>query len=344
MRQLKGAKQNMPGGEANSPYRSLLEGTIIMAKYRKNLPQLEGTTFLSDGGMETTFIFHDGIDLPEFASFVLMATPEGRQRLKDYYISYLKIARENGTGFILDTPTWRANPDWGAKLGYDAEGLRAINRDSVDLLLELRREFETAATPCVIDGVIGPRGDGYKAGNMNANEAETYHAAQIESFAQTEADMVAAYTLTNYNEAIGIAKAAKTHAVPCVISFTVETDGKLVTGLSLGDAINRVDDATGGSPAYYMINCAHPSHFVDALEKGEAWLDRVRGIKANASTKSHAELDNSVTLDAGDPVDLGRWYNGLTRSFPQMRILGGCCGTDHRHVAAICEACSTQTA
>ncbi|TXR47609.1 homocysteine S-methyltransferase family protein [Phyllobacterium endophyticum] len=313
-----------------------------MPKYRQNLPQLAGSTFLSDGGMETTFIFHDGIDLPEFASFVLMATPEGRQRLKDYYVRYLEIARRHNAGFILDTPTWRANADWGAKLGYDAGALRKVNMDAAGLLLELRQEFETDATPCVISGAVGPRGDGYKAGNMNAEEAETYHGAQVESFAETEADMVAAFTLTNYSEAIGIARAAITYAMPCAISFTVETDGKLVTGLSLGDAINRVDDATGGSPAYYMINCAHPSHFAGVLDKGEAWLERVRGIRANASAKSHAELDDSTVLDAGDPADLGRWYKGLTGSFPQMRVLGGCCGTDHRHIAAICEACLPQ--
>lgn len=310
-----------------------------MAKYRQNLPQLSGNMFLSDGGMETTLIFHEGLDLPEFASFVLMANPEGRQQLKNYYIRYLEIARQNRTGFILDTPTWRANSDWGAKLGYGPEALDVINRDSVDLLVELRNEFETSATPCVISGAIGPRGDGYKAGNMDAGEAEIYHAAQIGTFAQTDADMVAAYTLTNFNEAIGIARAAEAHAMPCAISFTVETDGKLVTGMALGDAIDRVDNATGGSPVYYMINCAHPTHFMQALERGEAWLSRVHGVKANASTKSHAELDESPTLDAGDPLDLGRRYQDLTRSFPQMRILGGCCGTDHHHIAAICEAC-----
>ncbi|RWN66202.1 MAG: homocysteine methyltransferase [Mesorhizobium sp.] len=315
-----------------------------MAKYRQNLPQLANRTFLSDGGMETTLIFHEGLDLPHFASFTLVATPEGRQKLKEYYVRYLTIARRGGTGFILDTPTWRANPDWGTLLGYGPEALRAVNESSIELLLDLRKEFETAETPCVISGAIGPRGDGYKAGNMDANEAETYHAAQIESFARTEADMVAAYTLTNFHEAIGVARAAKAHAMPCMISFTVETDGKLVTGMALGEAIDRVDDATDGAPAYYMINCAHPTHFMQALKKGERWLDRVYGVKANASAKSHAELDESETLDAGDPDDLGRRYSGLRASFPTMRILGGCCGTDHRHIAAICEACVPQAA
>ena len=315
-----------------------------MARYRNRLPQLANKPFLSDGGMETTLIFHGGLDLPHFASFTLMATREGRGKLRDYYVPYLSLARQRGVGFILDTPTWRANPDWGFKLGYGPEALNAVNEDSIDLMLELREEFETALTPCVISGAIGPRGDGYKAGNMEADEAEDYHSGQVASFARTQADMVSAYTLTNYREAIGIARTAKANSIPCAISFTVETDGRLVTGLDLGDAIQRVDEATDGSPVYYLINCAHPTHFMQALEKGEPWLKRVHGVKANASAKSHAELDESTTLDAGDPVDLGRRYVALRRDFPGMRILGGCCGTDHRHIAAICEACLPKAA
>ena len=240
---------------------------------------------------------------------------------------------------MLDTATWRANPDWGAKLGYDADALKAINLASIALLEELRADWQSTATPCVISGAIGPRGDGYKAGKMDAEEAEAYHGAQVAVFAGTNADMVSAYTLTNINEAIGIARAAKAHAMPCAISFTVETDGRLVTGKTLREAIETVDHETGSYPAYYLINCAHPTHFESALAAGEPWTKRILGVKANASTKSHAELDESKTLDAGDPIDLGRRYRLLTRSFPTMRILGGCCGTDHRHVAAICEAC-----
>ena len=310
-----------------------------MAKYRNDLPQMKGGLFLSDGGMETTLIFHDGVELPHFASFVLLDTAEGRQRLKGYYEKYLDIARRRGTGFVLDSATWRANPDWGEKLGYDREALKAINVGSIRLLEELRDLWETPDTPLVLSGAIGPRGDGYKAGNMQAEEAQAYHAPQIADFAETGADMVAAYTLTNIDEAIGIARAAKALDVPCMISFTVETDGRLVTGRTLREAIETTDRATGASPLYYMINCAHPSHFAPALAAGEPWLERVRGVKANASAKSHAELDESETLDAGDPADFGRRYSALTASFPTMRILGGCCGTDHRHIAAICEAC-----
>jgi S-methylmethionine-dependent homocysteine/selenocysteine methylase len=310
-----------------------------MAKYRHDLPQRRGGIFLTDGGLETTLIFQQAIDLPHFAAFVLLDSPEGRESLKKYYEAYLAIARERGVGFVLDSPTWRANPDWGAKLGYDAAALRAVNVRSMAFLDGLRALWEKPNLPCIISGAIGPRGDGYKAGNMDATEAETYHEAQIAAFVEGGADMVTAYTLTSIKEAIGVARAARAHRIPAVISFTVETDGRLVNGQTLRDAIETVDRATQGAPEYFMINCAHPTHFQSALKSGEAWTKRIQGVRANASTKSHAELDESDTLDAGNPRDLGERYLNLRRSFPAMRILGGCCGTDHRHAAAICEAC-----
>jgi homocysteine S-methyltransferase len=214
-----------------------------MAKYRANLPQLTGGTFLSDGGIETTFIFHEGMELPHFASFVLLANKQGRQRLKNYYVRYLMLAQKYGVGFILDTPTWRANADWGTKLGYGPQALGLVSKDAVGLMAELRNQFETPSTPCVISVAIGPRGDGYKAGLMDIAEAEAYHTAQIVSVEDSEADMVTAYTLTNVAEAIGIARAARTIGMPCAISFTLETDGRLVTGRTLRDAIETVDDA-----------------------------------------------------------------------------------------------------
>lgn len=310
-----------------------------MATYRHSLPQLEGGFFVTDGGMETTFIFLDGLQLPHFASFVMLASEEGRDRLQAYYRRYLDIARRHGAGFILDTPTWRANADWAGKLGYTREALHAANVGSVSLLAGLRGRYEQLGQPIVISGAVGPRGDGYKAGNMDASEAEDYHSVQIGSFAKSDADMVTAFTLTNIDEAIGVARAAAARSMPCAISFTLETDGRLVTGRSMQEAIETTDAATGGSPAYYMINCAHPTHFAEAFDPDANWTKRIRGLRANASRMSHAELDESETLDAGDPVDLAQRYRQLMCRMPQVRIVGGCCGTDHRHVAAICAAC-----
>jgi homocysteine S-methyltransferase len=312
-----------------------------MAKYRSALPQHRGGIFLTDGGMETTLIFHEGVDLPHFAAFVLLDSAEGREKLRQYYAAYLSVARRHDTGFVLDSPTWRANPDWGSKLGYDAAALKAVNVSSIAFLEAMRAEWERPDASCVISGAIGPRGDGYKAGNMDASEAEDYHGAQIAAFAEGGADMVTAYTLNSVNEAIGIARAARSQAMPVAISFTVETDGRLVKGETLREAIEAVDRETDRAAEYFMINCAHPTHFEDALQAGEPWTERIHGVRANASAKSHAELDESTSLDSGDPVDLGRRYVALRNAFPRLRILGGCCGTDHRHAAAICAACVT---
>lgn len=311
-----------------------------MPTYRNALPQLNGSYFLSDGGMETALIFLQGQELPQFASFVLLENSAGRQELIRYYETFLPIARENRLGFVLDTPTWRANPDWGKLLGYDPARLAKANREAVELVAQLRDKWQAPQTPIVLNGAIGPRGDGYKAGRMPADEAEAYHRFQVDLFAQSDVDMVSAITMNTVNEAIGIARAALTAKIPCVVSFTVETDGKLVDGTSLQEAIETTDAATSGSPAYYMVNCAHPTHFEPALARQEAWARRIRGIRANASAKSHAELDESETLDPGDIKDLGRRYHALTQAFPDMRILGGCCGTDHRHVEAIWDACA----
>lgn len=315
-----------------------------MAKYRRGLPLLKGGLFLSDGGMETTLIFHEGVALPHFAAFVLLSTADGRRRLLSYYARYLAIAQRHGTGFVLDTPTWRASSDWGIKLGYDDEALAEVNQNAVYMLTELRAEYERPQAPIVLNGAIGPRGDGYRLSRMDANEAEDYHSPQIASFAVSDADMVSAYTLTSIDEAIGITRAAQSHGMPCAISFTVETDGRLPDNRTLQAAIETVDAATDGYPHYYMINCAHPSHFERSLHTHSAWTQRIAGIRANASMMSHAELDDSETLDAGDPVDLGQRYRTLTALLPRLRILGGCCGTDHRHIAAICEACLPPTA
>jgi len=311
-----------------------------MSQYRENLPQNTGRLFLTDGGLETTLIFHDGLDLPHFAAFDLLKQQAGRKTLDDYFRRYASIAVASGVGFILESATWRANADWGAELGYTKQELTAANKAAIDLLVEVRRDLETERTPMVISGCIGPRGDGYDPGTaMTANEARDYHAEQIGAFASTETDLVTAITMTNVNEAIGVTKAAQQAGMPVVVSFTVETDGHLPTGQSLKDAIQEVDAATGNGPAYYMINCAHPTHFEGVL-KGEAWGERIRGLRANASSCSHAELDEAEKLDDGNPAELGRQFADIRGRLPHINVVGGCCGTDHRHIEQICRECA----
>ncbi len=298
---------------------------------------------MTDGGLETTLIYHEGIDLPAFAAFDLLKDEAGAGILRDYFMRYVELARSCRVGIWLESPTWRANPDWGAKLGYDAKALADANRKAIDLLSEIRAVSETRETPIVISGNLGPRGDGYVPGaRMSPRAARDYHAAQIETFARTDADMVAAFTMNYVEEAIGITAAARDCALPAAISFTLETDGRLPSGDTLGEAIERADEETGGYPAYYMTNCAHPTHFERVLREGGARVERIRGLRANASRRSHAELDQSTDLDAGDPQELGRQYRALHGLLPQLAVVGGCCGTDHRHVDAMCSALATR--
>ncbi len=314
-----------------------------MTRYRNALPQLGDQLFLADGGLETTLIFHQGVELPDFASFHLLRTSDGENVLRQYFRTYAALARRYGTGLIADTATWRASTDWTVRRGLSAADTRDIHRRSVSLLEELREEF--APVPTVINGVIGPRGDGYVPSSlMTVRHAEAYHQLQVDMLAEAGADMLSAMTLNYVEEAIGIVQAARHAAMPIAISFTVETDGRLPTGQSLGAAIELVDGATSHYPLYYMVNCAHPTHFAHLLDPAEAWVSRVRGIRANASCMSHAELNDSPELDIGDPVELAASYAELRQRLPQITVLGGCCGTDHRHVERIAAACTAMLA
>jgi len=310
--------------------------------HRDELPQLADQIFLTDGGIETTLIHHEGLDLPEFAAFVLLDDEVGRRALSRYYEPYAALAEHAGMGLVLETATWRASRDWGNRLGYSAAALVEANVAAVDLLVELRAGHDQTSSPIVVSGCLGPRGDGYDPERlMDGAEAEEYHAEQVATFRETEADLVTAITMTHTGEAVGVARAAAGHGLPSVISFTVETDGRLPSGETLGEAIETVDAETDGAPAYYMVNCAHPVHVGPTLTGGEGrWNTRVRGLRANASTRSHAELDEAVTLDIGDPEDLGVRYARLREQLPWLTVLGGCCGTDVRHIDAIRRACA----
>ncbi len=301
------------------------------------LPHRSGRLFLSDGGMETSLIYDQGLDLPAFASFPLLDSEAGREAMRRYYAPYLDIAAAHGAGFIFETPTWRANSDWGAELGYDDDDLRRVNHEAVDFVRGL---IANSGVPSnLISGVIGPRGDGYVAGDqMSVAEAADYHRPQIEAFGVAGVDLVTAFTITYPAEGAGIAQAAAATGIPAVIGFTLETDGRVPGGQDLGSAIELVDNVAPGAVAYFMINCAHPTHFVDALPEAAPWLKRISAIRANASTRSHAELDEANELDSGDPDDLASRYRELQGRLPGLVVFGGCCGTDFRHIAAIADA------
>ena len=317
-----------------------IDEPVSKSPRRQRLPQITGgQLFVTDGGLETELVFHDGIDLPCFAAFPLLDNTDTRERLRRYYDDYLDIARKLDAGFVVETPTWRANPDWASQLGYSMEELDAANRAAVALAEEVRALATADGITVVVSGCVGPRGDGYDPGDaMTPEEAQRYHAVQIGTFANTTADQVTAITMTNAEEAIGVVRAAAAAGIPSAISFTVETDGRLPTGQPLCDAIEQVDAATDAGAAYFMVNCAHPTHFAEALEQDGPWRRRLIGLRANASSKSHAELDEATELDEGDPTDLAARHAALRDRLPAVTVLGGCCGTDARHVAAICSA------
>jgi len=309
-----------------------------MSRYRKELPQLAGGLFLNDAGLETDIIFNKGVEIREFAAHTLLSDPVGREVMASYFREMLSLAKSKGAGFILDCPTWKAQMHWANNLNATEAEIRQANMDAVAFAAGLREEFSKNDQPIVINALIGPRGDAYTPDvAIAAAEAEKYHAKQIGWLAESEIDMVTALTFTMADEAIGAVRAARAVGIPIVVSFTVETDGRLPTGEALGNAIRRVDAATDNAAAYFMVNCAHPDHFSGVIGDG-AWPKRIRGLRCNASRLSHAELDECEVLDDGNPVELGRQYVELRERMPWLNVFGGCCGTDLRHVTEIANA------
>jgi homocysteine S-methyltransferase len=291
--------------------------------------------FLTEGGIETSLIFQAGMELPEFASFPLLETDEGRDALRDWSEQFLALADETGLPFVLDTVTWRANPDWGMKLGYPLERLAEVNREAV----RFARDVAARRPAVTVSGTIGPRRDGYVAEErMTAAEAEVYHGWQVALLAEAGVDRITAMTLTYPDEATGIVRACVAAEIPVIPGFTVETDGRLPSGDSLAEAVEQIDRASDRAAAFFMINCAHPAHFSDAVRAGGAWVQRIGGVRANASKLSHAELDESEGLHSSDPAELAQEHRALRSHMPALELVGGCCGTDVSHVRAIADA------
>lgn len=306
-----------------------------MARYRDNLPQLGNDIFACYTGMDTDIIYKRGIDLPGFASYPLLSTLEGKNIIREYYTNLVTLARELSVAVILDSVTWVANRDRGADLNYSSDDLKKFNIEAIELMASVREE--EGDLPTVLCGQVGPRGDGYEPSDlMSTEEAERYHAEQIRVYSNTDADLISASTICYAEEAIGVVRAANRYDMPVSISFTVETDGHLPTGMSLKEAIEKVDDESDGRALYFLVNCAHPDHFT-GIFNNEPWVHRVRGVVANASRCSHSELEVAEELDEGNPEELGTLLGDLRKSYPQFNIVGGCCGTDMRHMKSILE-------
>ncbi|OMP88511.1 Methionine synthase [Diplodia seriata] len=309
----------------------------MAAKYRDNLPQLRSTKpFLSDGGLETTLLFKYGFDLPEFAAFPVLDSENGRTVLHELYAAYIKVTIKHKTGIVLGTPTWRASRPWIERLGFPVQKVAYTCSAAVDLLKALREELETADSPVVISGILGPLADAYKTNVITVESARDGLYDQVKALSDSGADMLGIATITETAEAIAAIQLAQEFGLPITVSFPVETDGRLLNGRSLSEAIAEVDTVTDGYAAYFGINCAHPLHFKAALGAMDLGIRRRIGvIRTNASAKSHAELDNSDSLDRGDPVELAGHHPELQELLPRLMVLGGCCGTDEEHMDAI---------
>ena len=302
------------------------------------LPHQTDRLYLTDGGIETWLMYKEGFELPHFCDFQFLADARGREALRKYYREFALIARQQRAGYVFCSLTYRASRDWGQLLGLSSDTLAEMNREAIAFYREIAREVGLDPQVTLYSGCIGPRGDAYEINaTITANASQDYHSAQIETFRQAGVDLVTALTLKSVEEAIGIARAAKAAAVPSVISFTLDRNRTVDGARTLRAAIEAVDTATGGAPAYYMINCSHPMDFGPALDQGD-WVRRIRGVRANASSLEHGMLCQLGHLEEGDAVELAAQHGELARIYPHMNVFGGCCGTDFVHVRRICEA------
>ncbi|KGN42102.1 homocysteine S-methyltransferase family protein [Knoellia aerolata] len=297
-----------------------------------------GFRWVTDGGLETDLIFRHGVDLPLFAAHPLLSDPHGRSLLTSHYSGFAEVACAAGAGLLLETPTWRASPDWVAALGGSLADVLQVNFESIVFLAGLAENLGASGhltrSRTRVVGVIGPRGDGdIRSATGSADEFAAYHSFQVGAFAEAGAERVTAYTLTSVSEAVGVVQAARDHDLEVAISFTVETDGRLPDGTPLDAAVESL--WSQAPPDGLLVNCAHPAHVAAALDEGDSWAERVTGLRVNASRQSHAQLDAAEELDEGDLTDLVAEHRRLEDRLPRLEIVGGCCGTDVRHVAAL---------
>ncbi len=299
------------------------------------LPQQSGRLMTSADGFETWMQYVDGFTLRHFCGFELLNDPRGAACLRDYHRKIVEAAVANGFGVINEGLHYRASKDWGTLIGFSREGLEEINIRGIEFYRDFAREYGTPETPMIVSGAIGPKGDAHNIGRVpDAAEAEDYHADQILTMRKAGVDQVTAMTFSGVEEAIGFCRAAKAAELPVVVSFFVARGGRLKGGESLQEAITRVDAATDAAPAYFMINCTHPTEFEAGLAAG-AWTARLGGFMPNAVAAETLDLCRLGHLEDGDPDELGGQMAELARRFTHANVWGGCCGTDSRHIGQI---------
>lgn len=299
-------------------------------------PQRDGVLYLTEGGQETEILYRHGRDLPEFAMYPLLDDAAAMSDLRSMYSAVLDVAAGHGFVAMISGLDYRGSPDWGEKLGYSRSALAEALERSIAFLREVARPYQGQIREIFIGGMLGPRGDAYALNKtITAEEANEYHSFQLEILKRAGVDFVSAVTFNSVAEAVGVARAAARIGVPLNISFTLESNHRLKSGLSLKEAVQAVDSHAGDArPDFYGINCSHPSEFEPALEPGD-WVLRFRSLRPNASAKDKMELCQIGHLEEGDPVDLGARMGVLARRYPHIDVWGGCCGTWDRHLHEI---------
>ena len=299
-------------------------------------PRLEGKFYLTEGGTETEILYKWGYELPEFAMFPLLDNPEADECIRGIYRRYFDVAEANNTGLLIMGHDYRASPDWAKKLGYSLEGLAEMQHRTIGFLTDMRAEYDGRVSDVYVSGCIGPRGDAYgTGGDISEAEAEDYHSVQLSTLKETHADMAIGVTFNNIPETIGLIRAAKTIGVPLGVSLTLTPEARLRSGPTLKEAVETIDEKTDGAAAWFGTNCSHPVEFEPAISDAGPWTGRLRYIRPNASKMEKMVLCKLGYLEDGDPVELGKQMGDVARRFPKADILGGCCGTDERHLGEI---------
>jgi homocysteine S-methyltransferase len=306
-----------------------------MTDQRPFPPQKAGRLYLTEGGTETELLYKYGFALPQFALFPLLDNPQAVSKMREMFQSYLDVAVRHKMCALMGGLDYRASPDWGALLGYSPQSLADANLRSIEFLRDIAREYASDIPDIVIEGLIGPRGDAYERNaSITVDEAEDYHSVQLETLKRANVDLALAITFNNVPESIGVARAAVKIGVPLAISLTLDGTSKLSSGPRLGEAITTIDRETDHAPEFYLVNCSHPVEYESAIEP-DGWIDRVRGVRPNASRMEKMALCQIGHLEDGDPVELGKLCGDLARRYPHMDIWGGCCGTWDRHLDEI---------
>jgi S-methylmethionine-dependent homocysteine/selenocysteine methylase len=294
---------------------------------------------LTDGGIETRIMFETGITLPPYVQVTgLVKDPAGGPVLCRIYESYIAAARSFGLPVVIGTPTFRASMNFVLQAGLDGTGaVRRLNADAAAMHREIRAQSDHR--PIYIAGVIGPSGDAYRPEeSLSAEEAREYHSLQAGTLAQSGVDFLYAPTFPAVEEALGAAMAMGATGLPHVVSFVLERNGRVLDGTPLHAAIERIDAAASPAPLFYSISCVHPSIAATALRDEAVFSNlvarRLNEFKANSSPLSPEEL---VQLDhpEGDDPDLFAAEMWKIHEDFGLRVLGGCCGTDDRHIRAL---------